>query len=89
MVLGVEEVEFRMERSGKSDRKATSVENFSWMRCKVLGSQSKSLWEVSRCPGGKSVGVAKLGGLLTTNCPESPETMSIIERSWRTIEELQ
>ena len=28
--------------------------------------------------------VAAFGGTLITNCPYSPETMSIIERSWRT-----
>ena len=32
--------------------------------------------------------VAASGGKLITNCPYSPETMSIIERSWRTIREM-
>ena len=32
--------------------------------------------------------VAARGGKLVTNCPYSPKTMSIIERSWRTIGEM-
>ena len=31
---------------------------------------------------------AKLGGVLNTNCPESPDTMSIMEWFWRTIGEM-
>ena len=62
VVLGGEEEELRMERSGKSGRKTTLVENFSFMSFRSsmvrripgersvgvpVGSQWVSLWEVS------------------------------------------
>ena len=32
--------------------------------------------------------IAKLGGVLNNNCPESPDTMSIVNWFWRTIGEM-
>ena len=63
-------------------------DNIPWMRAQhgVKGFKFQNIGELNS-KACKDLVAASVGKLIT-NCPHSPETMSIIERSWRTIGEV-